>query len=375
MNRFLEKLRGNKEQVFLPESSKQRIRNAVAAFVREHPVVSETVVHPTQQRSFFMHVRAFFARPMFIPALVVLLFVAGAGTTLAAHDAMPGDMLYPVRINVTEKVFTGVVLSEESKAQAHVELFEDRLDEAVALTAEDKMTSEVALKLETLFDTYESNARKRIHKLEDKGNTAAAEALSARLEAIVDTHERILSRMENKHSAELRTSLKAKLEQRKTEAQTTKPEQKDTSASEQEKKSAENKINAAATILANAGVYIGKHGDGVTAESKAHAENTLAEAQELLDKARHQLQRGETHEAFLTAQSAIRVSQEAKTVLRLDSKFQVHVNVNSNTNTSHSSGKVEGVSNTEQRGRINIDDKKVEVNAGHNRRLQIDLFR
>jgi len=64
-----------------------------------------------------------------VTACVVLaLLLGGAGTAMAAGGAVPGDLLYPVKMT-TEEVRLAFTFSDLAKAELHVDLAERRVDE------------------------------------------------------------------------------------------------------------------------------------------------------------------------------------------------------------------------------------------------------
>lgn len=65
-----------------------------------------------------------------------LFAVAGAGTIGSSTQAMPGDVLYPVKLQV-ESVQSSFHQSAQSKGEHELDLALKRLDEVTALTAED----------------------------------------------------------------------------------------------------------------------------------------------------------------------------------------------------------------------------------------------
>lgn len=75
-----------------------------------------------------------------IVLLVLALLVAtGAGTTLAAAQAIPGDMLYPVK-RARESVQLTLSQDEANDARLHLAFADERLEEAAALLQQNRPT-------------------------------------------------------------------------------------------------------------------------------------------------------------------------------------------------------------------------------------------
>lgn len=83
-------------------------------------------------------------------ALALLLISAGTGSTLtlAAEGSVPGNLLYPLKISISEPIRSVLARSPEDKAVWEVEQIERRLNEAVRLAAKNELTEERALALE-----------------------------------------------------------------------------------------------------------------------------------------------------------------------------------------------------------------------------------
>ena len=66
-----------------------------------------------------------------IPAIAVLaIFIATGTCAIGAEAALPGDVLYPLKISVTEPIMGAFHLSPESRAAWEVQLLERRVHEA-----------------------------------------------------------------------------------------------------------------------------------------------------------------------------------------------------------------------------------------------------
>jgi hypothetical protein len=316
MTKLVEQLNQAKREITLSSDRKREIRTAILASIGQNKVQTKS-----SGAFFSFHFSRFVVAPL---ALAVVLF-AGAGVTYAAQDSLPGDKLYNLKLNFNEKVKTNFSLSAEKKAEAQLGLFEDRLDEAVKLSSDDRLDDAKTTYVQSLFDKYEAAAQARIDLLNAAGKTEAAEMLEARLHALIATHERVLAKMEKKNNLALQTVLKVKSEESAKRSETENHESKP----DQFKQAAQNKINAAATVLTQTDEYIAKLESRAEENSKTRSQAKLDEAQKSLDQARAQLEDSKYAESFASANASIRLAQEAKTLLRLDSQFQIRVNFSS----------------------------------------------
>jgi len=103
----------------VPARARARIRaRVIAEWDQEHA--------PREQH---WRLPAFVPRWAVVTACVVLaLLLAGAGTVTAAGGTVPGDLLYPVKM-ATEEVRLALTFSDLAKAELHVDLAEQRVDE------------------------------------------------------------------------------------------------------------------------------------------------------------------------------------------------------------------------------------------------------
>src|SRR5437763_954383 len=106
------------KNVRLNADDKALARNALIMYMREMPVRSFNLAR--------FHVIRFASA-----AFAIVLF--GGGISYAAQGALPGEALYPVKVNVTEKVLGWLKVSASSKTAFEMSLAETRLQEAEKL--------------------------------------------------------------------------------------------------------------------------------------------------------------------------------------------------------------------------------------------------
>ncbi len=70
---------------------------------------------------------------------VLIMSLAGSGVALAAESSLPGDLLYPVKVDVTEPLRIAIAPSAESKAQLAADFTDRRVQEGETLAAENKL--------------------------------------------------------------------------------------------------------------------------------------------------------------------------------------------------------------------------------------------
>lgn len=129
------------------DTMRAALRAQMAAGAAPQPTATPGPVHSPYQW--------FFAPRMLAPVLMVAVVLVGAGTASAAQGALPGDLLYPVKISVNEQVEVALARTGAQRADVAVRHAERRVNEAQALAASGRLTAEVA---EDLAARLESQA-------------------------------------------------------------------------------------------------------------------------------------------------------------------------------------------------------------------------
>ena len=129
--------------VKLNQQEKMEIRKALLNFMKIQPVRARGILRPIlQERSILTKIILILKKPM--PVIAVILIIAlsaGGGVSVAAQKALPQDILYPIKININEKVRSALAFSSEAKAKIEVELAEKRIEEAEQLATEGRLNS------------------------------------------------------------------------------------------------------------------------------------------------------------------------------------------------------------------------------------------
>ena len=188
LNKFLSDSRG----ISLTKEEKNAIRRNILLFMRDNPVIKG--VDYRQSHKWFDAVFGFnflrFAKIISVAVLIILL--AGGGASFAAEGSLPGDIFYPVKIGVNEKIRGFMAFSESSKAEFQVELAERRLEEVEKLVNSGRVDSEVSAKAEANFAAHAEKVSKRIENLKNSKSLEAAAEISSNFESSLNAHEKIL---------------------------------------------------------------------------------------------------------------------------------------------------------------------------------------
>lgn len=187
--RFLEAARS----IRLTDEERSRALAALRARMRGDPPRKE---HPITA------IVSFLASLRFAPALaafLVLILGTGAGVSLAAEHALPGDTLYPVKIHVTEPLRMSLHFTALARATYEAEIIERRLLEAEQLVAENRLDAETAAQISVQVERRSKNARQNIAALRLRGETSGADNVDADLAASFVAHKTMLRSSARSH--------------------------------------------------------------------------------------------------------------------------------------------------------------------------------
>ncbi len=108
---------------------------------------------------FFMFHSVALQRTVSAFAVFVFLIGSGGGTSYAAQGALPGDVLYAVKIHVNEFVEAALATSPVAKAEVQAVLAERRVEEAQTLASRGMLTEVAATELQIRFDEHATAAQ------------------------------------------------------------------------------------------------------------------------------------------------------------------------------------------------------------------------
>lgn len=201
----LEKMMENAKRVTLSRMEKDAMRTHVEEFVRANPKRGGMIPSPWVAGRFLMmaHKPVAFA--------LVLLLIVGGGTAYAAEGALPGDALYPIKVNVVEEAVAAVQVSDTAKAQWAAQRAERRLTEATTLTDSGRMTDEKQAEIQERFDHLAQAVEEHTKHVEETKGPRIAAAVLADFEAKLRGHERALARAENVRPAGAARALSAEV--------------------------------------------------------------------------------------------------------------------------------------------------------------------
>jgi hypothetical protein len=110
--------------------------------------------------------RTFLVRQSWSSTFVVaalILMLAGGGVAFAAEATLPGDTLYPVKVELTEPLRDSLAFSASTKAYLEELKIQRRLKEAAKLAAEGRLTDTVNSQIQKRIENSALKVAKFVH--------------------------------------------------------------------------------------------------------------------------------------------------------------------------------------------------------------------
>lgn len=341
----------------LQAQEKTLVKSNILKFIRENPSPA-LHNHPGFFKNFFGTSKKYVLASITVVAMLV------GGTAYAAEFAVPGEVLYPIKIKINENIRGAFYTDPESKINFEIELAERRLLETEQLVLSKTLTNETAEALETHFSQHLENSYERIEKLINKGDMQNAIAACSRLEATLKVHAKIIAELANYDSSDQLQEYIDFLEQTVNQVHTVankraKHEAEFTESSEVEE-TVEKQINALENKISEAEKYLNQWKASISAESYTEAQAELQAAAEDKQKALLEMEAENNAEAFIAFQEGMRHAISAKKIVQAhrvlnlnpqaeESKEKNSENKNDNFDTeqkNNSTGNSEGNNDT-----------------------------
>lgn len=222
MNGDLKQFIRQARSIGLSKEEKNTVKRSVLNFMAQNPVRLDIQPRLNYWSNIFL-TKLSFSSTMAI--LLLLSVFVGGGVTFGAERALPGDILYPIKVGINEEVRGLISTSDEARANWEIKRTERRLEEAEELAVEGSLDSEVSENIEARFEAHAQRVQERVEKFKNKENFNAAASVSLNFEAALKAHERILSKLAQKKGdvevqikpirAKIRSEFKESVQQRK----------------------------------------------------------------------------------------------------------------------------------------------------------------
>lgn len=200
MNKEIKNLIEKIKHIKLSKKEKVFLRSKIEEFISWNPVREELDYMPKNGEFSIFNFRTLMRATAF--SLIALIIVGGGSVSYAASDTLPGDRLYSVKINVSEKIETGLALGSVAKLNVQTKIVERRLNEVQKLKKEDKLSDEKEEIVKENIKRHVKDISKNIETLKEEGDVEAVLETTSRLTPVLETHKVILEE-DKKNKAEL----------------------------------------------------------------------------------------------------------------------------------------------------------------------------
>lgn len=134
----------------------------------------------------------------------VLIFVIAGSVSVSADNSLPGNILYPIKIKVTEPMRDLIKISTEDKTEWQIEKVNRRIEEAETLAAQEKLDDKKREEIQELFEKSFSKIDDSVKSFEA---SSTRERVKSELEKRIEIHSKIVEEVnkdkENKEDNEL----------------------------------------------------------------------------------------------------------------------------------------------------------------------------
>lgn len=141
----------------------------------------------------------FYNRATAAALFTLMLVVITTGAAYAAEEALPGDLLYPIKVNINEKVVGALQGNAIAKAEWESERAERRFEEAEILASKGLLNPETRQEIQNHIEENLQSFSIFTNLLAKEGttNTEELQSAHARFEAKIDAHSKILERIQD----------------------------------------------------------------------------------------------------------------------------------------------------------------------------------
>ena len=180
------------EKLAIKQSLNTLVKTTCGELVESIPSPFGLKPHLGQQiRSPYISSFSFFAKGLVLAALI--LVIGGGSLSFAAEGSLPGDWLYPIKINVNEKAKKLTLKTSEAKIAWQEKRIERRLEELDKLVTDNKINPTVTKVVENYLGQQMKDFDNAIINISDDKIEIAEEATN-HVDTLLNTH-RVLAKI------------------------------------------------------------------------------------------------------------------------------------------------------------------------------------
>ena len=177
MKRFSEQFKKKSDSIRMRASERRELRARIVSYMEYHPVVDATSATKRKRAEGIISepFKAILINMTYVRSFagVFALFLV-VGVPFIAERSVPGDILYPVKIQFNEEVRSTLSLSPYAKVEWETQRLERRIAEARLLADEGKLTQAIEAEVAQAVKDHTTAAQKGIETMRESDSDGAA---------------------------------------------------------------------------------------------------------------------------------------------------------------------------------------------------------
>ena len=191
MNKKMKKFIKILKNLNLSQKEKDVLRYKIEQFISFNPIRGEVHV-PKKSFYFSIFTLRSLGKAMAL-VLIILTVVGGTGVSYASTDALPGDKLYNVKINVNEKIEEKLAFTTEAKVTVQTQKVERRLTEVQKLVEKKDFSDEKKEIVKINLEKNVNEVTKSIESLKNEGKIEEALDTTSKITPVLEAHKKVLT--------------------------------------------------------------------------------------------------------------------------------------------------------------------------------------
>lgn len=186
--------------VGLSPSERSVLREKIMEFISFNPIRGKAPMLRDKNYISIFEVRHFMKAASLV--LIFAVVVGGSGISYAASNALPGETLYMVKVNINEGIEETFATSAKARLAVQSEHIQRRLDEVQTLRKENKLSPKTQNIVIAKLDEHTASASKSIDQLREEGDVSAVLEATSNLTPIFEANKDLLEKENNKADIE-----------------------------------------------------------------------------------------------------------------------------------------------------------------------------
>lgn len=118
-----------------------------------------------------------------VAGLALVIVIGSGGVVSAAEKALPGSILYPIKVDIVEPIRDTLTVSSEAQANWNAEKAERRIEEASALAVAGKLDEATQVDIETRLNKHAEAFDRALEQVRENGDEDRADEISVAFQA------------------------------------------------------------------------------------------------------------------------------------------------------------------------------------------------